>query len=150
MQIEIIHETEYTYASDVFFEPHVFRFKPSATPYADLSYFNLEVFPKPIGISEHTDAENNTVHFAWFEGMHRKMKIKATTTLSAKPYNPFNFLVSPERFNQLPINYDNSLNSLLIPYLEKIAIGSDLIAYGDVVVATANNDTLTFLSMLTK
>lgn len=149
MQIKIIHETEYDYAAQVFFEPHIFRFKPRTTPYAELSHFNLEVVPKPIGISEQTDAENNTVHFAWFEGMHRKMRIKATSILSAKSYNPFNFLVSPERFNQLPFNYGNDLNALLRPYLEKMAIGMDLIVYGDAVIKLANNDTLTFLSALT-
>ena len=89
MRIEITHETEYAYASAVFLEPHYFRFKPRHTPYAELSSFKMEVSPEPMGISEQIDAENNTVHFSWYEGMHDKLSIKATSVLITKPYNPF-------------------------------------------------------------
>jgi len=149
MQIEIIHETEYNYASEVFLEPHVLRFKPKSTPYTELAYFSLDVYPKPMGVSEQLDAENNTVHFSWFEGMHTKLIIKSRSVLTTKPYNPFNFLLSHSHFNQLPFSYKNTLNTLLVPYLEKVAIGIELIAYGDKVLSFSKNNTLTFLTELT-
>ncbi len=150
MQIEIIHETEYTYATAVFLEPHYFRFMPRQTPYAELSSFSLHVTPDPMGISEQIDAENNTVHFSWYEGMHRKLSIKATSVLITKPYNPFNFLLSPPIYNQIPFDYDTGLNKLLEPYTEKIKIGEALIGYGDAVAANAKGNTLSFLIHLTQ
>jgi transglutaminase-like putative cysteine protease len=150
MRIEITHETEYAYASAVFLEPHYFRFKPRHTPYAELSSFKLEVSPEPMGISEQIDAENNTVHFSWYEGMHDKLSIKATSVLITKPYNPFNFLLSPPSFNQIPFEYTADLQKLLQAYMERITIGEALIRYGDLIADGAKGNTLTFLIDLTQ
>ncbi len=150
MRIEIIHETEYTYASAVFLEPHYFRFKPRHTPYAELSSFSLQISPEPMGISEQIDAENNTVHFSWYEGMHDKLSIKATSVLITKPYNPFNFLIAPPSYNQIPFEYSLELKKLLQPYTEKITIGEALIGYGNAITAGAKGNTLSFLIDLTQ
>lgn len=149
MEIEIIHETEYAYQSEVFFEPHYFRFKPKGTPYSELESFNLQVSPEPSGISEQSDVENNTLHFSWFEGMHSKLNIKATSVLTIKPYNAFNFLLSPSSHNQLPFSYSNTLQNLLKPCLEIITISESLKKYGEEIMSKANNNTLSFLSELT-
>ena len=150
MRIEIIHETKYTYDSAVFLEPHYFRFKPRQTPYVELSSFNLEVSPEPMGISEQIDGESNTVHFSWYEGMHNKLRIKATSILVTKPYNPFNFLLSPSTFNTIPFEYSTNLKKLLQPSLEKITIGEALIRYGDLIADSAKGNTLSFLIDLTQ
>ena len=149
MEIEIIHETEYAYKSEVFFEPHYFRFKPNDTPYASLKEFRIQVFPKPMGISEQTDAENNTVHFSWFEGMHLKLSVKVISVLTIKPYNAFNFLLYPSSHNQLPFSYSEDLKNLLEPCLEKIDLSDSLRKYGEDIMSKANHNTLTFLSELT-
>jgi transglutaminase-like putative cysteine protease len=150
MQIEIIHETEYTYASAVFLEPHYLRFKPRHTPYADLSRFSLQVSPEPMGISEQIDAENNTVHFSWFKDIHDKLNIRATSVLITKPYNPFNFLISPPSFDQIPFEYGKDLKKLLQPYMEKIAIGEALVKYGNLIADGSKGNTLNFLIDLTQ
>jgi len=150
MRIEIIHETEYNYASAVFLEPHYFRFKPRQTPYSELSSFKLKVSPEPMGISEQLDGENNTVHFSWYEGMYDTLSIKATSVLITKPYNPFNFLLSPPSFNQIPLEYSTDLKKLLQPYMEKISIGEALIRYGDLIADAAKGNTLAFLINLTQ
>lgn len=149
MEVEIIHETEYGYQSEVYFEPHYFRLKPRETPYAELKSFALEVYPKATGISQQTDAENNTIHFSWFEGTHSKLSIRATSILIIKPYNPFNFLLHPSSHNQLPFTYAEPLRKLLDPYLEKITFGASLKEYGDVLLSSVNGNTLSFLSELT-
>lgn len=149
MQIEIIHETEYEYAAAVFLEPHIFRFKPRATVYAHLLGFNLDIFPIPFGISEQQDVENNVIHFGWFEGMHTKMRIRATSLIAVKPYHPFNFLLFPEQSNNLPFVYPTTFRSLLKPYMEQIAIGADLITYCESILRSTNANTLGFLSDLT-
>ncbi|MBC8766735.1 transglutaminase family protein [Arenibacter sp. BSSL-BM3] len=150
MEVEIIHETEYEYQSEVYLEPHYFRFKPRETPYAELKSFGLEVSPKVAGISQQKDAENNTVHFSWYEGMHTKLSIRSTSILTVTPYNPFNFLLYPPSFNQMPFEYDDALKKLLIPFVEKISIGASLKEYGDVILSDVNGNTLGFLSELTR
>lgn len=150
MEVEIIHETEYEYQSEVYLEPHYFRFKPRETPYAELRSFSLEVSPKVAGISQQTDAENNTVHFSWYEGMHTKLSIKSTSILTITPYNPFNFLLYPTSFNQMPFAYDEALKKLLNPFMEKISIGVSLKEYGDALLSSVNGNTLAFLSELTR
>ena len=149
MEIEIIHETEYAYRTEVFLEPHFFRFKPKETPYADLKKFSLQVFPEPMGLSEQTDAENNTIHFSWYEGMHTKLSIRAVSTLIVKPYNPFNFLLSPSSHNQIPFSYADDLKALLGPCLEVKTIGKPLMEYGALILRQSNSNTLTFLSAFT-
>lgn len=149
MEVEIIHETEYAYQSEVFLEPHYFRFKPRETSYATLKNFSLQVSPEASGISEQTDAENNTVHFSWYKGMHTKLSIKSTSVLTIKPYNPFNFLLYPSTHNQIPFAYAETLKKLLNPYLEKISIGATLKEYGDVLLTRVKGNTLAFLSELT-
>ncbi len=149
MEIEIIHKTEYKYLSEVFFEPHYFRLKPKETPYAVLKNFSLQLSPEPSGISEQTDAENNTVHFSWYEGMHTKLSIKATSILTIKPYDAFNFLLYPASHNQLPFSYSDALKNLLKPCLETIAISESLKKYGEQIISKVHTNTLAFLSELT-
>ncbi|MCM4173884.1 transglutaminase family protein [Arenibacter sp. TNZ] len=149
MEVEIIHETEYEYQSEVYLEPHYFRFKPRETSYAELKKFKLQVSPKVAGISQQTDAENNTIHFSWFEGMHTKLSIKSTSILTIIPYNPFNFLLYPSSINQMPFAYDEALKKLLYPFIEKISIGASLKEYGDALLLGVNGNTLAFLRELT-
>ena len=150
MEVEIIHQTEYEYQSEIFLEPHYFRFKPRETSYAELKSFTLQVSPEATGISQQADAENNTIHFSWFEGMHTKLSIRATSRLTIKPYNPFNFLLYPASHNIIPFAYAQDLKKLLNPYLEKISIGASLKEYGDLILSNVNGNTLAFLSELTK
>jgi len=149
MEIKITHETEYTYQSEVFLEPHYFRFKPRETPYAALKSFRLHISPEPTGISEQTDAENNTVHFSWYNGMYTQLSIRAVSILAIKPYNPFNFLLSPASHNQLPFSYSDNLKYLLKPCLETTSISKALKKYAEEIRSASNADTLAFLSELT-
>jgi len=149
MEFEIIHETEYEYASEVFLEPHYFRFKPKTTPYSELQNFSLTVSPEPQGISEQSDAESNTVYFSWYEAMHRKLSIRTVSRIAIKPYNPFNFLLSPTAVNQIPFSYSEDLLQVLKPSLDPQDIDLSLKAYGEQALRIAKNNTLNFLSEFT-
>ena len=77
MKYKIIHHTDYTFNSEVFFEPHVLRFKPKNSPNIQLESFKLLLDPMPTGLSEQLDPENNFIHNCWFEGMQKKLSIRS-------------------------------------------------------------------------
>ena len=93
MKLKIIHDTDYNFSLDVFFEPHKLRFKPRNSPNIKVESFDLKIHPRPQGISESMDIEGNFFHLCWFEGLYTEMKITATLIVDAPEYNPFNFII---------------------------------------------------------
>ena len=149
MRFKIIHETEYRFSKAVFIEPHYLMFKPKNAPHLDLESHTLELSITPVGISEQLDAEDNFVHFCWFEGMHKKIVIRSEATVESNPYNPFHFLIYPLHFNTIPFTYSNALIVLLQKYLIPETIHSELLQYGNAILSSNNNGTLAFLTALT-
>ncbi len=149
MRFKIIHETDYEFSEGVFLEPHCLRFKPKNTPYLDLESHSLKLSITPSGISEQLDAEDNFVHFCWFEGLHKRISIRSETVLRSSPYNPFNFLIHPPEFNTIPFSYSDDLIDLLQKYLNPEPVNQGLLMYGKAILAAKNNDTLNFLTGLT-
>ena len=49
MKFKIIHQTEYVFDSEVFLEPHYFRFRPRQTSYVNVVDFSMSILPKPAG-----------------------------------------------------------------------------------------------------
>lgn len=150
MKLHVVHETEYTFSSDVFFEPHYLRFKPRNSPQIKLEKFKLDISPSPIGISEHLDAENNLIHLCWFEGLYEKMHLKSDLILESLDYNPFNFIVYPAKYLKFPFTYEKELNEILQPALKPEPINSDLIEFGNKVIHKSNSNTIEFLTNLTQ
>ncbi|WP_422860732.1 transglutaminase family protein [Flagellimonas sp. S174] len=149
MEFRIEHETEYWYGGKVFFEPHYFRLKPQDVPYAKLKSFNLIISPEPIGISEQTDVENNTVHFSWYGGKHNRLVIKAISVLSTKGHNPFSFILWPSPYKRIPFLYSQQLMRYLKPYLEVGQINKSLQQYVNQILDAVDSDTISFLSGFT-
>ena len=118
-------------------------------PISTLNRTPSELSVTPVGISEQLDAEDNFVHFCWFEGIHKKIVIRSEALVESRPYNPFNFLVYPLYFNTVPFTYSKRLVDLLQPYLTAERIDSELLRYGNTILASKKNDTLTFLTALT-
>ena len=150
MRFKIIHETEYEFSEAVFLEPHYLRFKPKNTPHLELESHSLKLSIQPAGISEQMDAENNYVHFSWFEGMHKKIHIRSEAILKSNPYNPFNFLIYPLGLNTIPFLYEEPLQKLLENYMTTLPINAALVAYGNEILAATNKGTIPFLTELTK
>ncbi len=150
MKLRIIHETEYFFNSEVFFEPHLFRFKPKHSPHITTEHFNILVTPVPAGISEHVDAENNPVHLCWFENEHKKMVIESELVISSYDFNPFNFIIHPLEFMQYPFDYDQKLKVILNPSLMAEALSSEIIEYGKKILLESQSGTVEFLMNLTR
>ncbi len=150
MKYKIIHLTEYDYSSEVFLEPHYFRFKPKFTSYCTINSFTLDVKPGPAGMAEFFDVENNLVHLAWFEGVHRKLTIRTEALIEISEFNPFGFLIYPEDYTRLPFKYPEDVKKLLGPALKDSKLPSEIIKFGKKVMEASNNSTITFLLDLTR
>ena len=150
MRLRINHETEYLFEKEVFFEPHYFRFKPGNNPNIEIESFHLEISPRPSGLITQIDAENNLNHFAWFEGLHKKLAIKAETTLHSQDYNPFNFIIFPSFYSKMPFSYDKVFKSLVEPSLFKLKTATGLINFGKELLAESGSVTIDFILNLTR
>ncbi len=150
MKLHIIHETEYFFNSEVFFEPHLFRFKPKYSPHIKTELFRLTVTPLPAGISENMDAENNPVHLCWFENLHEKMHIKSELVVLSNEFNPFNFIIHPADYLKYPFTYDKGLIEILKPSLSVEHFNLELKEYGEKILLESNSGTFEFLINLTR
>lgn len=150
MKFKINHNTEYQFSSEVFFEPHYFRFKPKNTPFVKVENFNLQITPKASGLTEQLDAENNFVHFCWFEGMNKKMAINIEMTVATIEFNPFNFILYPDNYFSVPFLYSDELAKILQPSLNVAKISEPLINYGKEILLDSDSKTLVFLTNLTQ
>lgn len=150
MRFTIIHETTYEFSSEVFLEPHYLRFKPNNTIHIELESFKLNIIPSPSGLTEHIDAENNLVHLCWFEGLHKKVMIKSELLLNSMEYNPFDFILYPGEYLNLPFLYDGELQEILQPSLTGEPVDTSLLDFGRKVMDESNANTLTFLANLTR
>ncbi|MGD1839980.1 MAG: transglutaminase N-terminal domain-containing protein [Thermonemataceae bacterium] len=150
MIFKISHITEYSYSDKVFFEPHIFRFKPKHTPHLTLKDFTINIAPEASGFSEQTDIENNHNLFCWFDETHTKLKINAYSLVEAQENNPFNFLVHPPEYLQIPFDYDNNTNQLLKPSLIADDLSKEVTAYLKGILSDTNHRSVDFLVELTK
>ncbi|MGB3606190.1 MAG: transglutaminase family protein [Psychroserpens sp.] len=150
MQYKITHQTEYVFDSEVFLYPHHLRFCPRQTPCIKLVDFSIAVKSKPIGHKRIRDEESNTVDFYWFEGMTEKLTIKAESILEVKPFNPFDFILYPAQFNEIPFEYFEPQRKLLYSALYKKPISEALLDYGNTILKSSNYQTVTYITDLTK
>ncbi len=150
MKIKIRHTTEYVFDSEVFLEPHYLRFRPSQTSYVDVAEFSISIEPQSAGHKIIQDEDNNVMDFCWFEGMTHELTIKAESNLETKPYNPFDFLIYPQSYNQLPFQYDKLQKKILFSALESQSISQELMDYGNAILKDSNFNTIQFLTNLTK
>ena len=150
MKFKITHSTDYIFDAEVFLEPHYLRFRPRETPYLDIRDFSLTMLPQPAGIRVIQDEENNVLDFCWFEGLTNKLTIKAESLLETKDYNPFNFILHPKDYNQLPFEYNAQQKTLLYAALEKKPISTGLKSYGAAIQKAIGFNTIPYLTMLTQ
>lgn len=150
MTFKITHQTHYTFDSDVFLEPHYLRFRPRATAYLDVTTFSLEISPQPIGHKVILDEDQNSINFCWYEGMTDQLQITATSILETKDFNPFEFLVYPLAFNQLPFQYDALQKNILFSALEGQLISQELLDYGAAIMKNSQFKTIPYLRHLTQ
>lgn len=149
MKYRVIHETTYDFEGDVFFEPHILRFKPKSAPHISLESFNIQIRPTPTGLSESMDPENNFLHYCWFEGLHDTLDIRAEFLVDAKIYNPFDFIIYPNEFYKVPFHFTDQMLAILSPYIIIETLGSPLLEFGQKVLHESGTNTIAFLTALT-
>lgn len=150
MQFELTHISEYNYSSEVFFEPHYFRFKPKITPHSFVKDYSIVIEPEPSGLSEQIDIENNYNILCWFDHSHHHLRITANSVVEANEYNPFNFLVHPLEYLRMPFDYDSKTKQLLKPSLRAEELPGSMIEYSNKILSDSNNQSIEFLSKLTQ
>lgn len=150
MKFKITHNTTYIFDSEVFLEPHYLRFRPRQTPYVDIVDFSMTILSKPVGHRVIRDEDNNLLDFCWFEGMTDKLTITSESILETKIYNPFNFILHPQNFSQLPFQYNEQQKKLLFSTLQTQPISQILIDYGTAILKASNFSTIQYLTNLTK
>lgn len=150
MLFEISHTTEYSYSGEVFLEPHYLRFKPKITPHCILKDFSISIEPEPAGLSEQMDIENNHTIVCWFDGKHHRLKIISHSTLEAKPFNPFNFLVYPPEYLHIPFEYDEHAKQLLQPSLQSEGISRVMTKYNQDILKESGQQSIEYLLKLTQ
>jgi transglutaminase-like putative cysteine protease len=149
MKIKIIHHTHYAFDSDVFLEPHYLRFQPRNTVYSEIRDFKLEISPQPEGRKIIRDEENNMISFCWFGGMTRSLEINLEAIIEVDAYNPFNFIVDPYHYNQIPFKYTEQEKERLHACLQTASIGHEVEHYGLKIQKAAKQETIPFLTKLT-
>jgi transglutaminase-like putative cysteine protease len=102
MRFCVRHQTRYTYSRPVFLEPHIFRLRPREDVTQQLVHFEMEIFPKPAGLSHGLDQEGNSVSWAWFEGLHTDLVVVTHFEAHALRANPFDYLPSPAAMSLPP------------------------------------------------
>lgn len=150
MKFKIRHETEYSFDSDVFLEPHHLRLRPQKTPFCEILDFSLCIKKDPVGLRAIQDEESNHVDFCWFDGLTQKLSISTESIISIKEYNPFDFIVHPVHFKTIPFEYSAQERSLLHSTIERMTISDHLVNYGKKVLAASYNDSVQFVINLTR
>ena len=57
--------------------------------------FDLQIDQTPAGCTQSLDADGNLVTVAWFNDIHERMVICATSEVETMRDNPYDFLVTP-------------------------------------------------------
>lgn len=148
-KLTIVHETHYAFDSEVFIEPHYFRFQPRVSSVIQVINFDLKISPYPLTLSGQFDAESNQVHFAWFEGLHTHLSVKVRSQVILQDNNPFDFILYPQTYLELPFQYSDRLTTMLTPALASENISDELVAYVDNILSGSGFKTLNFLTNLT-
>lgn len=149
MRYKIEHITNYKYSKEVFLEPHVVRLCPRSDFAQTLINFEIDVKPKPTGISKIIDTACDSV-FLWFEEMTDSLQITCRSEVETKRENPFDFILASDRAHRLPMEYSKLRESALEPYrIPSSGYGDDFDAFVARVMLESKNNSLGFLSSLT-
>ncbi len=150
MRLRIAHKTGYRFGTEIFLEPHYLRFRPASTSYIGVESYDLKVFPAPAGIKEIKDQENNLVQFAWFDQMTDRLNIEASSIINTREVNPFNFLIYPLDYEEIPFIYPDSIAPMVRPNLKTEVISQFIIDFGDILLKESQSKTAPFITNLTR
>jgi transglutaminase-like putative cysteine protease len=146
--LTIRHTIEYRYHAPVFFEPLTLRLRPRSDVFQRLIAFDLEVAPLPAGRSDCIDLEGNSSTSLWFEGMHNRFSIVATSRVETMCANPFGFIITAESASRIPVVYPEELANLIEPYLHRIDPCEEVDEWAATAIRQTNGQPVSFLCAL--
>lgn len=146
MIFNVTHTTVYRYDHPVFLEPHTFRLKPRTDGMQQLLKFDIEVTPKPVGLTECRDLDGNMEHVAWFEGTTDQLKVTVSSKVVTLCDNPFLYILKPEAI-RLPFSVQESHLQTIASYITQ-DLSAEVAAFSRTIAVEADHDTLAFLKLL--
>ncbi len=113
----IVHQTQYQYAEPVQLGPHLLRLQPRVDGSQRLQYFSCEIAPTPSKTIDWLDLEGNVCRQVYFpETDITTLTIVTQCDVETLRSNPFDYL-SPDWAVTVPLDYPQSLQRLVAPYL---------------------------------
>ncbi|MCB0608059.1 MAG: transglutaminase family protein [Lewinella sp.] len=94
------------------------------------------------------DAEGNTAHWVYFEGLAEHLVIDQDLRVESRQYNPFDFLIYPFETVRLPIVYPDQLLQPLSPYFPSHPPKGMVAEWASAIRTEAGSQTLDFLLMV--
>ena len=145
----ITHHTLYQYEEPVFLEPHLLRFEVRKNPYIRSRSHVITVKPSHMVSKEMIDAEDNHILSVSFEGLHNRLEVKSKSELLVADFNPFGFIIFPEKYLKIGFQFDEANRKVLHAALSEIPLTETLKALNDSVLHESGYDTLQYLILLT-
>lgn len=149
MRYLIKHKSIYQYNQPVLLNPHLIRLRPRSDAWQKLLRFELNIEPKPEGISHISDLDGNYLIQLWFTKPTEQLIIDVESEVETYKANPFDYLIDPWAI-QLPLDYPSSFKSQITPYLEFAQGFVDPVALklAQEISSQVNGDLAAFLSTL--
>lgn len=117
MRYRLVHNTQYQYAEPVQLGTHILRLQPRVDGSQRLHYFSCEILPTPRKTIDWLDLEGNVCRQVWFsETDITTLTIVTQGDVETLRPNPFDYL-SPPWAISAPLDYPQSLQRLVVPYL---------------------------------
>jgi transglutaminase-like putative cysteine protease len=148
MKLSVEHSTVYRYDYAVVLEPHIFRLRPRMTSVQRLLAFEIQILPVPAGTNESLDQDGNLALHAWFDALTQELSVLSRFTVEMLRENPFDFMPSGGNSLNLPLWYLEPLCAALAPYRNDTQVGEAVKQYAKSVAASAQWNTLPFLTTL--
>lgn len=149
MRFEISHTVNYIYTDMVFIEPMTVRLRPRCNTLQQLDHYRLGVEPRPAGSSDNLDVYSNSTTTLWFDGLHDRLALHASSVVNIPDVDPFNFIITEEEVLRLPVTYPDRCSKALEHYSRQRYHCSMLDKFVHPILAGSNHETMTFLLNLT-
>jgi transglutaminase-like putative cysteine protease len=147
MKINVTHSTVYHYDFPVYLEPHIFRLRPRENSAQRLLAFDIQITPTPAGTTECLDQDGTLALNAWFNAPTSELRVVSAFTVQMLRENPFDYVLTSQSLN-LPLWYVEPLCAALSPYRSDAFVAESVKQYAKWIAATAQWNTLSFLSAL--
>ncbi len=151
MTLHVRHGSFYRYDQAVKLSPHTLYLYPRTYPYQRLRDYRLTVDPVPSKVVRNVDVESNVQQVIYINEPTMHLSVTAEFWLDTEEFNSLDFFLYPYETSRLPgFRYPKSVESLLLPYLDRTGISADIELWARRLAAGANWETVPFLMSLNR